>query len=1734
MKKFKNLILSLVFVFSLVVLASCTIIDDTHIHCFEDGHCDCGEIELEHVEKGVVKVTFLDEEGNLINTIEVVVGTLIPEVQDLEKEGCKFAGWYEGEVKWDFKKMPVSESITLQASFIDNAKYDIIYQLGGGNFEEGEIVETSYVSGIGLAKLPTPVRENYIFLGWYLNGELVDSISALKMGAVTLVAKWESINYEISYDLAGGEFYAGVKVPDNYEEGVGLAELPVAKRAYYIFDGWMLDGELIDKISTDQLGDVKLVAKWTPVEYSIEYDLAGGEHTKDPTLAYNVEEEVELAPATRVGYTFLGWYLNGELVEKVEVGTNGNLKLVAKWQVNEYKLIVNVDGVKEEVVYDYNENVLVPDDPTKVGYTFIGWDKEIPAYMPADDIEIVALWKINQYTLTINVDGVKEEVVYDYNEEVVALKDPAKVGYTFTGWDKEVPANMPANDVELVATWKVNEYKLIVNVDGVKEEVVYDYNEEVSKPANPTKVGYTFTGWDKEIPSYMPANDIEIVALWKINQYTLTINVDGVKEEVVYDYNEEVSKPANPTKVGYTFTGWDKEVPANMPASDLELVATWKVNEYKLIVNVDGVKEEVVYDYNEEVVAPADPTKVGYTFTGWDKEVPAYMPANDVEIVALWEINQYTLTINVDGVKEEVVYDYNEEVVAPKDPTKVGYTFAGWDKEVPANMPANDVELVATWQVNEYTLTINVDGVKEEVVYDYNEEVVAPADPTKVGYTFTGWDKEIPSYMPANDIEIVATWEVTEYTISYTAHEDSLGSSYASVEEAIADFLTDYNTARGKSHTAESFAALGSWGEISDASKFLYDATYRAKWAWLVDYIAEYAGAENKKAYVVFNNYNSQAELNAADGNHIYRIAYELRGWVGQAQYTKNANFVSGNYGDAAVSNAMWKYVARTSYTIESEEFALPAISRPGYVFDGWFDGETKVESVAKGSHDNLVLEARWSLEILTFTLTAEGAQIPQMYGSIDEAIADFLADYNTARGKTHTAESFAALGSWGEISDASNFLYDATYRAKWAWLVDYIAEYAGSENKKAYVVFNNYNSQAELNAADGNHIYRIAYELRGWVGQAQYTKNANFVSGNYGDAAVQNAMWNYVLCNQYTIISEDIELPVIERAGYEFLGWYEGETKYESVPKGTAKDLELVAKWEYKGYNISYELNEGVLYEHYYGPATTTLNISSYDNTGNASGSYFCDTSIKTYNSLRWQYKVLLQYDDAKKAYVVVAIDAAKASAADAATAAGVTWTHAIANSSQNICNMFTLGQLIVLPENLSTGMTAFDATVHEAGYYKYTYIPRLYDSLTDVELPTPERQGFTFGGWYKEAELINRVEKISAGETGDITLYASWIADLSVDHELSEVDAKVFDKVTPTIVVIPGLENAQYNLKYNGTSYGKYTFGSQLFLTLAAATAAAKDGDIIYVAAGTYADEATVSSANVQIIGPNYGIKGTGVRNTEASISGNINVNANGVVIDGVKLTGAAIVYLSALDGCTIQNVYSNSTGMATSIAENGNRKSVIYSLGATKNVSIKDSYFEVGSSVYCKNVITFYFTSTNLTVTGNYFTHTYGGATVCEVITVTNVAGTVDFSNNELRYPTSNFAIMFGAYSNSANVVISNNIIAGKDTYGTAGIYVRNGAKDTTINIEHNYIYGMAGNCLDFKSSKEGSVYKVQYNYFDSATSFKITNAGSGTINYINNYYAATQTTTTSDYGVITSVDKLEEAYDAYLAG
>ena len=163
---------------------------------------------------------------------------------------------------------------------------------------------------------------------------------------------------------------------------------------------------------------------------------------------------------------------------------------------------------------------------------------------------------------------------------------------------------------------------------------------------------------------------------------------------------------------------------------------------------------------------PADPTKEGYTFIGWYKGEEKWNFADAVTeamtLTAKWQLNQYTITFDTAGGSEvaPITQDYGTTITAPAAPTRTGYTFAGWDREIPTAMPAGDMAITARWQVNQYTITFKPENGGQDIVIkqDYGTAITAPANPTKTGYTFAGWDKTIPSTMPAGDMAITARW----------------------------------------------------------------------------------------------------------------------------------------------------------------------------------------------------------------------------------------------------------------------------------------------------------------------------------------------------------------------------------------------------------------------------------------------------------------------------------------------------------------------------------------------------------------------------------------------------------------------------------------------------------------------------------------------------------------------------------------------------------------------------------------------------------------------------------------------------------------------------------------------------------------------------------------------------------------------------------------------------------------
>ena len=306
-----------------------------------------------------------------------------------------------------------------------------------------------------------------------------------------------------------------------------------------------------------------------------------------------------------------------------------------------------------------------PADPTKEGYTFIGWYKGEEKWNFADAVTeamtLTAKWQLNQYTITFDTAGGSEvaPITQDYGTTITAPANPAKTGYTFAGWDREIPTTMPAGDMTITARWTVNQYTITFKPENGGQDIVIkqDYGTAITAPANPTKTGYTFAGWDKTIPSTMPAENITLTARWTVNQYTITFKPENGGQDIVIkqDYGTAITAPANPTKTGYTFAGWDKTIPSTMPAENITLTARWTVNQYTITFKPENGGQDIVIkqDYGTAITAPANPTKTGSTFAGWDKTIPSTMPAGDMTITARWTENRVIVIIRPDDSKDE-------------------------------------------------------------------------------------------------------------------------------------------------------------------------------------------------------------------------------------------------------------------------------------------------------------------------------------------------------------------------------------------------------------------------------------------------------------------------------------------------------------------------------------------------------------------------------------------------------------------------------------------------------------------------------------------------------------------------------------------------------------------------------------------------------------------------------------------------------------------------------------------------------------------------------------------------------------------------------------------------------------------------------------------------------------------------------------------------------------------------
>jgi len=410
----------------------------------------------------------------------------------------------------------------------------------------------------------------------------------------------------------------------------------------------------------------------------------------------------------------------------------------------------------------------------------------------------------------------------------LTLLDAAKTGYTFVSWhtdshfvSPEIAIITEAGEESIFAQYTINDYTLEFtdHDDTVLQTADYEFGTDlqyITAPADPTRVGYDFAGWDIPIPATMPGADTTIQATYTLKESTISFESNGgtAVTAITADEGTAVSAPTPPTKEGYTFDNWYNEVGlstayvfSTMPAEDTIAYAGWTAVDYTITYEENGgsVVAPNVAGYETAVVAPTPPTKADLTFAGWYTDDATFlvpyvfdtMPLDGITIYAKWDA---TLTFVSNGGSAEVAQVILEGTAPtePADPTYPGYTFGGWFTDdssflVAANfatvLTADEV-FYAKFTVISYAAEyLDWDGaVLQTADYEFGADtsgVTPPADPTRTGWTFTAWDSVAPATMPVDGITITATYTIDEVTMTFVTNGG----------DAIAPITQDYGTA---------------------------------------------------------------------------------------------------------------------------------------------------------------------------------------------------------------------------------------------------------------------------------------------------------------------------------------------------------------------------------------------------------------------------------------------------------------------------------------------------------------------------------------------------------------------------------------------------------------------------------------------------------------------------------------------------------------------------------------------------------------------------------------------------------------------------------------------------------------------------------------------------------------------------------------------------------------------------
>lgn len=613
--------------------------------------------------------------------------------------------------------------------------------------------------------LPTNTfeRAGYTFDGWSTSpdgeAEYADGAS-FTMGtseSCTLYAVWKP-NSNLLHIFAGNG--TEEKLEFNYKTGEKF-NLPENTFAYtgYTFGGWKTPANpavvygVGDEFVMPADSYTYFVAVWNPNSNTVIFDANGAEGGMAPQIIKTSEtKKLDACSYTKRGYRFLGWsdeddgevkYLDGA---NFTMDASAETTLYAVWQIIDYRIVYELDGGENSSAnsnsYNVNSDTLVLAEPTKAGYTFVGWYSDsaktvIVTEITAEnlkDVHLYAKWVVNENTVSFDSNGGDGEMDSAVAATGSTLNLPlcsfTRVGYEFLGWSTSAAGGVYYQNEDeyvmgtsasytLYAVWgKVIydvEYRLGGGVNGDNPDSYHIESPDIILN-DPTREGYIFGGWYTD--STMTGDRVEgiargchgnitLYAKWTARENKLILNANGgvgANVEKTLKTGEQIKLPQLIFEYeGRNFAGWSLTPHGSsiygdrssftMGTEDVTLYAIWTDSAYSVVYNLNGGTNDGQnpsgYTGGATIALQAA-TRAGYTFDGWYADAQFENPyskitpesAGNIVLYAKWTPNENTLILNPNGASGsnvEIKLDTDESAALPTLPfTRAGYTFAGW------------------------------------------------------------------------------------------------------------------------------------------------------------------------------------------------------------------------------------------------------------------------------------------------------------------------------------------------------------------------------------------------------------------------------------------------------------------------------------------------------------------------------------------------------------------------------------------------------------------------------------------------------------------------------------------------------------------------------------------------------------------------------------------------------------------------------------------------------------------------------------------------------------------------------------------------------------------------------------------------------------------------------------------------------------------------------------------------